>query len=48
MKYTEMKNKNGKSPKALGILTGANFNVKKLNRDKRQREESFNLTKESK
>tara|TARA_R110000787_G_scaffold167889_2_gene280856 strand:- start:5340 stop:5471 length:132 start_codon:yes stop_codon:yes gene_type:complete len=38
MKYTETKSKSGKSPKALGLLTGANFNIKKLNRDKRQRE----------
>tara|TARA_R110002124_G_C8699746_1_gene493875 strand:+ start:42 stop:188 length:147 start_codon:yes stop_codon:yes gene_type:complete len=48
MKYTEIKNKNGKSPKPLGLLTGANFNAKKLNRDKRQQEESLSSTKESK
>ena len=40
MKYIEMKNKNGKSPKALGILTGARFNLKKINRDNRQRAEA--------
>jgi len=36
MKYIEMKNKNGKSPKALGLLTGASFNLKKKNRDNRR------------
>lgn len=40
MKYINTKSKSGKSPKALGILTGANFNLKKNNRDKRQRDEA--------
>ncbi len=42
MKYIEMKNKNGKTPKALGLLTGANFNLKKNNRDKRMIKAIFN------
>ena len=40
MKYIETKSKNGKSPKALGILTGASFNLKKNNRDSRLRAEA--------
>ena len=35
-----MKKKNTKTPKPLGILTGANFNLKKLNREKRRKVES--------
>jgi hypothetical protein len=35
MKYIEMKNKNGKSLKALGILTGAKFDLKKHNKKMR-------------
>jgi len=40
-----MKKKNTKKAKPLGILSGANFNLKKLNRDKRRMEESKGLTK---
>ncbi len=36
MEYIETKSKSGKSPKALGMLTGANFNLKRLNKAKRQ------------
>jgi len=43
MKYIEMKNKNGKSPKALGILTGAKFDLKKHNKRMRLIKESRGL-----
>ena len=36
MKYIETKSKSGKSPKALGVLTGANFDLKKYNKKIRQ------------
>ena len=39
MKHIETKSKSGKSPKELGILTGANFSLKKNNRDARRRDE---------
>ncbi len=32
MKYIETKSKSGKSPKALGMLTGVNLNLKKHNK----------------
>jgi len=35
MKYIEMKSKSGKTPRALGLLTGANFNLKKYNKKMR-------------
>lgn len=35
-----MKKQNTKTPKPLGILTGANFNLKKINRDKKRKAES--------
>ena len=36
MKYIEMKNKNGKTPKPLGLLTGSHFDLKKFNKKMRQ------------
>lgn len=34
-RYKKMKKKNTKTHKPLGILSGANFNLKKINRNKR-------------
>ena len=43
MKHIETKSKSGKSPKALGILTGVNFNLKKHNKKMRLMAESKGL-----